>query len=130
MSVSERLSQEDAILRQIRLTISTYRTVESDGSHRKGVMYASYAITSGRRLYHLMRRLGFKNPEEFRTARPEQFRRAILKPNLRDGWRFGASAAGLAVLFFLALGLAWRRRKAPSRARLLSRAQAVHGGSR
>ncbi len=48
----------------------------------------------------------------------------------RDGWRFGASAAGLAVLFFLALGLAWRRRKAPSRARLLSRAHVVHGGSR
>jgi len=48
----------------------------------------------------------------------------------RDAWRFEACGAFIAVLLFLGLALAWRRRKAPSRARLLARAQHSHGGSR
>jgi mono/diheme cytochrome c family protein len=48
----------------------------------------------------------------------------------RDGWRFEACGALVAMLLFAGLALAWRRRKAPSRDRLLSRAHAVSGGSR
>ncbi len=48
----------------------------------------------------------------------------------RDGWHFEACGALVAVLLFAGLALAWRRRKAPSRDRLLSRAHAVSGGSR
>ncbi len=48
----------------------------------------------------------------------------------RDPWRFPAAGAGVALLLFLGLALAWRRRKAPSRARLLARAARLHGGSR
>ncbi len=48
----------------------------------------------------------------------------------REGWHFEACGALVAVLLFAGLALAWRRRKAPSRDRLLSRAHAVSGGSR
>lgn len=48
----------------------------------------------------------------------------------REAWRFEAFGAALAVLLFLGLALAWRRRKPPSRARLLARAARLQGGSR
>jgi mono/diheme cytochrome c family protein len=48
----------------------------------------------------------------------------------RDAWRFPAAGAAVAVLLFLGLALAWRRRKPPSRARLLARAARLQGGSR
>jgi hypothetical protein len=48
----------------------------------------------------------------------------------RDTWRFPAAGAAFAVLLFLGLAIAWRRRKAPSRARLLARAARLQGGSR
>lgn len=95
MTGSERLSQEDAILRQIRLTISTFRTMDPQGPgsdvvrHRKGVMYASYPITSGKRLYLAMLKLGFKTADEFRRQAPERFRRLVLQPNIKEGHRFG-----------------------------------------
>jgi hypothetical protein len=95
MTGSERLSQEDAILRQIRLTISTFRTMDPEGPgsdptrHRRGVMYGSYPITSGRRLFAAMRQFGFTKADEFRFQKPEQFRRLVLQPNIKDGHRFG-----------------------------------------
>jgi mono/diheme cytochrome c family protein len=48
----------------------------------------------------------------------------------RDAWHFEACGAFLALLLFLGLALAWRRRKPPSRARLLAHAAHLHGGSR
>jgi hypothetical protein len=48
----------------------------------------------------------------------------------RDAWHFEALGAVVAALLFLGLALAWRRRKAPSRARLLVRAARLPGGSR
>ncbi len=48
----------------------------------------------------------------------------------RDAWRFEAVAVVVAALLFLGLALAWRRRKASTRSRLLSRAHAASGGSR
>jgi hypothetical protein len=48
----------------------------------------------------------------------------------RDAWHFEACGAFMAALLFLALALAWRRRKTPSRARLLARAAHFQGGSR
>jgi mono/diheme cytochrome c family protein len=48
----------------------------------------------------------------------------------RDAWRFEACGAFVAVLLFLGLALAWRRRKPPSRARLLARAHPSQGGTR
>ncbi len=48
----------------------------------------------------------------------------------RDTWRFEACGAFVAVLLFLGLALAWRRRKPPSRARLLARAASPKGASR
>ena len=47
-----------------------------------------------------------------------------------DAWHFEACGAFIAALLFLALALAWRRRKTPSRARLLARAAHFQGGSR
>lgn len=89
METSERLAQEDDILRQIRLAISTYRTVDSNLPRRRGAMYASYSITSGRRLYMTMRRLGFAKAEDFRRQEPDKFRRLVLQRNLRRGHLFG-----------------------------------------
>lgn len=48
----------------------------------------------------------------------------------QEAWHFEASGALVAVLLFLGLALAWRRRKPPSRARLLARAAHLQGGSR
>ena len=48
----------------------------------------------------------------------------------REAWRFEAFGALVAFVLFLGLALAWRRRKPPSRARLLARAAHLQGGSR
>ena len=48
----------------------------------------------------------------------------------RGAWHVEAWAAALAVALFLGLALAWRRRKLPSRTRLLARVARPHGGSR
>lgn len=48
----------------------------------------------------------------------------------RDAWHLEAYGAFIALLLFLGLALARRRRKAPSRARLLARAANFQGGSR
>jgi len=60
---------------------------------------------------------------------------AFLIPAARQGpprgaWHFEAFGVALAVLLFLGLALAWRRRKPPSRTRLLARAARLQGGSR
>lgn len=48
----------------------------------------------------------------------------------REAWHFEACGALVALLLFLGLALAWRRRKPPTRARLLARAARLQGGSR
>lgn len=48
----------------------------------------------------------------------------------RNAWHFELYGLIGAVVLFLGLALAWRRRKPPSRARLLARAANLHGGSR
>lgn len=48
----------------------------------------------------------------------------------RGAWRFELLGAAGAAVLFAALALASRRRKAPSRARLLARAANLQGGSR
>ncbi len=59
---------------------------------------------------------------------------AFLVPAVTQGppaadWRFESLGLAGAALGFLALAVAWRRRKAPSRDRLLARAHHSHGGS-
>jgi len=90
MSVSERLAQEDTILREIRLSLNTFRTtMGKTTSRRKGAVYVSSPITSGLRLYDAMWRLGLKSYEEFKTREGEKFLELVMRPNLRDGARFG-----------------------------------------
>jgi hypothetical protein len=48
----------------------------------------------------------------------------------RNAWYFELYGLIGAGVLFLGLALAWRRRKPPSRARLLARAANLHGGSR
>ncbi|MCC6404902.1 MAG: hypothetical protein IT405_00760 [Candidatus Yanofskybacteria bacterium] len=89
MSASERLAQEDRILREIRLSLSTFRTMRQDKPHRKGVVYASAPITSGFRLYEEARAHGFIDAGEFRRAMNPLFRERVFLPNLAEGIRFG-----------------------------------------
>ena len=88
MGVSERLAKEDDILREIRLALNAFRSVAHGGRRRKGAVYASQAITTGPRLYHIMRKLGFGCPHEFRQQEPEKFKKLVMQPNLEDGKRF------------------------------------------
>jgi len=60
---------------------------------------------------------------------------AFLIPAARQGpprgaWHLEAWGLAVAVLLLAGLALAWRRRKPPSRARLLARAARLQGGSR
>ena len=87
MSASERLAQEDAILREIRVTLSTFRTMGIATPRRKGAVYASSPITSGFRLYNEMKRLGITSVEEGKKA--YTFQDSVMRPNLRDGVEFG-----------------------------------------
>jgi len=87
-SVSERLAQEDTILREIRSTLSTYRTMGLATPRRKGAVYASSPITSGIRLYAWSQRSG-GSPEDLRRAHPDEFRIHVMQPNLDDGTAFG-----------------------------------------
>lgn len=87
-SVSDRLAQEDAILREIRSTLSTFRTMGLATPRRKGAVYASSPITSGYRLYSAARLAGC-TPETFRRDNQEKFQEAAMQPNLRDGAHFG-----------------------------------------
>lgn len=94
MRASERLAREDAYLREIRVAIASLETTKrSAEKHRKGVAYASTALTTGPRLYHLVRELGFSSPAEFKTAEPEMFKKRVMEPNIRDGSRFAAKIA-------------------------------------
>lgn len=88
MSVSDRLAQEDVILREIRSTLSTYRTLGLATPRRKGAVYASSPITSGFRLCDCAKGLGM-TPEALRRDCPEEFQTSVMQPNLRDGTRFG-----------------------------------------
>jgi len=59
---------------------------------------------------------------------------AFLVPAAQRGppngaWRFAVWGAAVAVVLFLVLAVAWRQRKGPTRARLLSRAAQMQGGS-
>jgi hypothetical protein len=87
-SVDDRLAQEDHILREIRSTLSTFRTMGLATPRRKGAVYASSPITTGRRLYSASRLAGL-TPEVFRHDYPAKFQEAAMQPNLRDGARFG-----------------------------------------
>ncbi len=91
---SERLAQEDELLRQIRLAISSLGTIRTAGRRRKGAMYASTAITSGIRLYTAMRDLGFTDSADFKKHEPEKFRTLVMQPNLKDGDEFGELLRG------------------------------------
>lgn len=55
---------------------------------------------------------------------------AVPKGPPRNAWHFELYGLIGALVLFLGLALAWRRRKPPSRARLLARAANLHGGSR
>ena len=55
---------------------------------------------------------------------------AATKGPPRNAWHFELYGLVGAGVLFLGLALAWRRRKPPSRARLLARAAHLHGGSR
>ena len=55
---------------------------------------------------------------------------AATKGPPRNAWHFELYGLIGAGVLFLGLALAWRRRKPPSRARLLARAANLHGGSR
>jgi mono/diheme cytochrome c family protein len=55
---------------------------------------------------------------------------AATKGPPRNAWHFELYGLICAVVLFLGLALAWRRRKPPSRARLLARSAHLHGGSR
>lgn len=55
---------------------------------------------------------------------------AATKGPPRNAWHFELYGLIGAVVLLLGLALAWRRRKPPSRARLLARAPNLHGGSR
>jgi len=88
MSVSERLAQEDRILREIRMTLSSYRSVSPLGeTRRRGVVYASSPITSGLRLFNLMRREGVKSPDDLKQS--PLFRKEVVDANISNGEKFG-----------------------------------------
>ena len=92
MNVSERLTQENTILREIRLTLSTFRSVSpGGGTRRKGAVYASSPITSGLMLFNLMIELGIKSPDELKSAHPLRFKTDVLDKNLANGEIFGRS---------------------------------------
>lgn len=89
MSVNERLAQEDHILREIRMTLSTFRTVGLDIPRRKGAVYASSPITSGLRCYEEMRHRSITSYAQFRADKPNAFLNNVMRPNLQVGARFG-----------------------------------------
>lgn len=91
MSASERLAQEDAILREIRMTLSTFRTMGIAAPRRKGAVYASSPITSGHLLYGRMVDLGFSDAAQYRQEAPKDFQEFVFRINLRAGAHFGES---------------------------------------
>ena len=87
-SVSERLAQEDTILREIRSTLSTYRTMGLATPRRKGAVYASSSITTGFRVYDWCKRM-HRSPQNLRRDFHDEFQTHVMQPNLRDGAKFG-----------------------------------------
>lgn len=89
MSASERLTQEKEILRQIRVALSTLETTrESINRYRKGVAYASTALTTGPQLYAVLKKLGFSSTQEFKEQDREKFNKLVMQPNMREGNQF------------------------------------------
>lgn len=69
------------------------------------------------------------------TAEERADLEAFLIPAAQRGppgpaWELGIPVALVALIPLLGLALAWRRRKRPTRVRLVARAAALHGGSR
>lgn len=89
MSVSDRLVQEDHILHEIRMTLSTFRAVGAASPRRKGAVYASSPITSGLRCYNEMRHRRIMSYHAFRARKPTVFLEQVMWPNLQVGARFG-----------------------------------------
>lgn len=50
----------------------------------KKIMYVSVAVTSGKRLYDYMDKMGFKTPEEAKKDRAEFFQN-VISPNIEEG---------------------------------------------
>lgn len=87
MSISDRLAQEENILREIRLTLSALTTVTNE-PHRRGALYASAPVTSGERLYELMKELKLASPDDVKRLHREIFAERIMRPNIADGVQF------------------------------------------
>lgn len=94
MSASERLAHEKDIMRQLRVALSSLSTIRASAAHhRKGVVYASTALTTGPLVYQVMEELGFASTTEFKQQDPEKFRQLVMLRNIQQGRLFAKKLA-------------------------------------
>lgn len=85
-STSERLAQEDEILRSIRSALNAYDTISNP---MQEVVYASSPITSGKRMYEIFRAHGASSIEDLKQIDPNLYYEQIMSANIGDGIKFG-----------------------------------------
>lgn len=104
MSVSDRLAQEERILREIRLSLSALNCVTTSDPSRRVVLYASAPVTSGERLYELMKELKLASPDDVKRLHREVFTERIMRPNISAGIQFANELRRKGFLLVIAPG--------------------------
>src|SRR3989344_4047873 len=75
-------------LREILLSLESYKTIVDCGRNSK-VIYASSAITTGRKMYDLFEEYGVSSVDELNKLESSLFNKKILKKNIHAAVQFG-----------------------------------------
>ncbi|MFH1174820.1 MAG: hypothetical protein V1725_06815 [archaeon] len=96
LNVRAALEREAQITEAIRVSLSAYRSTIGD-PEKNHVIYASSAITTGKRLYEYMREHGITSLEDFRRPDNDAYMRFVKEENIKDGKAFAEELRTLEV---------------------------------
>ncbi|MEK9178446.1 MAG: hypothetical protein AAB801_01550, partial [Patescibacteria group bacterium] len=85
-STSERLAQEDHIIREVRSVLTAFDSVHDPV---REVVYASSPITTGKRMYELFKTHGVATLDALKEINEKFYLEQIMQANIRDGVNFG-----------------------------------------
>ncbi len=89
MKQSTNIMREEAILEQIKNSLTIFETVIDKRKQRHQVIYASSPITGGKRLYEQFKKNGVNSLPQLNKIQPDLYKKAVFQKNIADGVLFG-----------------------------------------